>query len=523
MDPVLRQMVQVAGEDEVEGIIWLREGATPPPGVRIVSRFGEVATCRLPRDRIRQIWADDAVRSLKGRRHFGVDPEPLEGEEAPEFLPLRASDARRPRELEYTGAGTVVAILDWGIDFAHDNFRRADGSTRLRAIWDQSDRNGPAPEPYGYGRVYSRDEIDRALRSDAPYDALGYHPAKADRAARGAHGTHVADIAAGNGRASGSPVGIAPDAEFLFVHLSTRGTGERANLGDSVTLLEAIAWVGRMAGDEPLVINASVGKHGGPHTGQTHVERGIDYFLNERPGRFMAQSAGNYFRGDAHASGLLRPGQHHTFEWIVDRADVTPNELEVWYAGVDTFRVEISPPDSDAVFSAVLGEDTKLIVDGAAVGELFHRAREPVTGSNHVDVFLERDAPPGRWSLRLSAEDVVDGRFHIWVERDRGGPRNQSRLDPGDVDRRTTTGTICNGFYSVAVGAYDQHEGERPVAPFSSSGPTADGRIKPDLAGPGYRVLAARSARPARGDRSHCWCATPERAWPHRTSPGPSP
>lgn len=495
MDPALKELMEGGGEDEVEAIVRLDPDGGLPPHVRVVARFGEIATVRLPRERIAETWADESVVSLKAARPFGLDPDPLPFDAAPEAAEAfdDAGDERRPAGLDATGRGVIVAVLDWGFDFAHPNFRRRDGSTRALALWDQS-APGSGPRPYGYGRVHSREEIDRALRHDEPYRALGYHPAAGDPTGGGAHGTHVLDIAAGNGRAEGAPVGIAPEADLLFVHLATRGTEGRANLGDSVTLLEALDWVAREAGDRPWVVNLSVGRHGGPHTGLTLVEQGIDALLAAAPGRAVVQSTGNYYAADVHASGQLRPGQERTLRWRTDRADVTPNELEVWYPGVDVFEVEVRSPGGEAEVRVPLGGQASILVGGREAGRVYHRAKDPGNGDNHIDIFLYPQAPAGGWQVVLRGEDVVDGRFHAWVERDPGCPACQSRLDPGDADQTTTTGTIANGFRSIAVGAYDAHSADRRLAPFSSAGPTRDGRIKPDLLAPGVRVLAARSA-----------------------------
>jgi subtilisin family serine protease len=492
MDPGLRELIEGEAGDEVEAIVRLGPSAPPPPRMRIVARFGEVATCRLPRGRIAAAWADDAVVSLKAARPFGVDPDPLPVESEVEVTGHDPSDQRRPEGLPETGRGVLVGVIDWGFDFAHPNFRRADGSTRALAFWDQT-ADGPGPEPYGYGRVYSSAEIDSALRTDEPYRALGYHPATGDPTGRGSHGTHVLDIAAGNGRAAGAPIGVAPGADLLFIHLATRGTGGRANLGCSVTLLEALDWITREAGERPFVVNLSVGRHGGPHHGLTLVEQAIDWVLAERPGRAVVQSAGNYFEAMTHAAGTLRPGQKRALSWWTDEADLTPNELEVWYPGGDLFAVEFKPPDGGPGVRVPLGGEAAIQINGREVGRAYHRAKDPAAGDNHVNIFLYAGAPAGCWRLTLTGEDVVDGRWHAWVERDAGCPGCQSRLDPEDADPKTSTGTIANGFRAIAVGANSAHQPERPLASFSSCGPTRDGRVKPDLVAPGVRILAARS------------------------------
>jgi subtilisin family serine protease len=494
MDPALRAAAQKEVPGETEAIIRLAPGAAPPPQVRLIARFGEIATCRLPRERIWEVWSEDEVTSLKAPWPFGIDPDPLEGTSADaEEWDAGASDVRRPPDLTVTGDGILVGIVDWGFDFAHPNLRDPSGLTRIRALWDQS-APGAGPEPYGYGRVFRREEIDAALASDDPYTTMGYHPASGDPQGRGAHGTHVVDIAAGSGMAADSPLGMAPGAELLCVHMANRGTEGLATLGDSVTLLEALHWIFREAGDTPCVVNLSVGRHGGPHNGLTLVEQAIDAALVEEPGRCVVQSNGNYYAADSHAEHRLAPGQEWTFRWITDRADVTPNELEVWYPGRDVLTLEIRPPGAERVVRVGIGQEQPIEIGGQEVGRAYHRARDPAAGDNHIDVFLARTAPAGEWQITLRARDVVDGRVYVWVERDAGCPSCQSRLSPQDAVASCTTGTICNGFRTISVGAYRAQSPRRELAPFSSAGPTRDGRSKPDLVAPGVRVLAARSA-----------------------------
>jgi subtilisin family serine protease len=501
MDPALLELLRAAeegadGDREIEAIIRLVRPDVDVPDVRIVARFGPIATCRLRASDVVAVRARDDVVSLKAARRLSPGFEPATAATAAP-VGLRASDVRRDPLLTATGRGVVVAAVDWGVDVAAAAFRHpttdSGGSTRFLSFWDQRDSAiGNRPARYGYGAVHDRDEIDHALRSPRPYQELGYHPAVADRG-RGSHGTHVLDIAAGNG-SGGGPLGLAPEADLVFVHLADRDTGGLANLGDSVRLLEAVDFIVRTAGSKPWVINLSVGRHGGPHDGTTLTELAFDALLKEAPGRQLVQSTGNYFRSRVHAGGTLAAGEVETLTFVSDPADVTPNELEIWYDGADEFVVRLDPPGGARSRPVGLGQQSDIVADGRVVGRIYHRARDPNNGDNHIDAFLYPVGSAGVWTVTLEARRCVSGRYDAWLERDDACPRCQARFTRPDSNGRTTTGTIANSHLPLIVGAYDNHDRSRPPAAFSSAGPTRDGRHKPDLAAPGVEVIAARSA-----------------------------
>ncbi|MBD2768079.1 S8 family serine peptidase [Hymenobacter sp. BT664] len=492
MDPALQELQKGSPGAVIEAVIRLHDPAVVPPQVRLVAQFGLVATCRLYRRDIAAVWSSSAVVSLKASRLIAREPE-LESFTSPS-LSAENPTFSSPQPADYpsiTGEGTIVAVADWGFDFTHPNFLNPDGTTRFLAIWDQS-APGRGATKYGYGRVYTEAEINAALRTEAPFKTLGYHPAKADPSGEGTHGTHVFDIACGNGTVG--PSGMAPQARMLGVHMAADAPSEHTTLADSVHLLEALDFFGSWAGDRCVVVNMSMGRHGGPHDGLTSVEQAIDAWLEARPGRAVVQSSGNYYQAQTHSSGRVEPGQPKTLHWIIDAADSTPNELEVWYSGHDEFRVEITIPGRSTAISVPLGDKQDITDDGRLIGRIYHRAKDPNNGNHHIDVFMYRHAPPGIWLVTLVGEDVVDGRFHAWIERDAGCYGCQSRFAPEDVDPRFTTGTICNGFRTIAVGAYDAHSPDAAVGSFSSSGPTVSGRIKPDVCAQGVAIVAARSS-----------------------------
>lgn len=470
---------------EVPIVARLHDPSTRVPGLRVVARFGAVVTARAARDQVVAIRGHANVASLRASRALCPDL-------AVSVPEVRAPSPRRPGAPGVTGRGVVVAVLDWGMDFAHANFRDERGRTRLRCIWDQRGGGGPlSPLPFGYGRELARARIDEALQAPDPYGALGYDPADADPYGLGSHGTHVADIAAGNGYAPGSAPGVAPGADLIFVHLAGNDTAPEDTLGDSVRLLEAVRYAADRAGEAPLVINVSLGSQGGPHDGTTLVEQALDALVAEQPGRAVAMSAGNYREADAHASGRVARGERADLVWLVEERADGVSELEIWYSGADRLDLELVTPSGATAARVALGERAAVHASGSEVGFVHHRRCDPNNGDNVADIFLRPGAPAGSWVVRLSGREVVDGTFHAWIERD--DPRTQSRFAPGLSTGEGTTGTLCNGHRTLAVGAYDAREPPFPLLGLSSGGLTRDGRQKPDLTAPGAAVVAARS------------------------------
>lgn len=492
MDPGLLELIAAGRpDDEVSIIVRLHPAHPPPPLLRLVAVFGDVATGRAARGALAAIHAHPSIASLKAPRIYAGEPaypfadrpiptEPGLSEADPTEV---ESDTRRPEGLAETGRGTVVAVIDWGIDFAHPDFCSAPGRSRLLALWDQRATGNPAP--YGYGRVHSRAQIDSALAQADPFTALGYAPSAS---AAPSHGTHVLGIAAGNGRAGG-PAGIAPDADLLFVHLGP-GLGD---LGNSIDLLEAIDFVIRAAGERPVAINMSIGRHAGPHDGTLLVERAIDWLLVHRPGTVVVQSTGNYYSRNVHMEGRLREARTARLPFNLPRPDAHQATVEFWYKGADRFVARAIAPDGSTVVVEPGASGQLIDAHGQELARCYHRMTDPNNGDNLIALVLRPMAPAGQWSLEVTGIDVIDGRWHAWIERNAACPKCQATFLPNRSSRKTTTGSICNAMRTIAVGAYDGHNPDKPLAHFSSVGPTRDGRQKPLLTAPGVRILSVRS------------------------------
>ena len=491
-DRGLKLMETAASEPEEIGVVALvgnpAEWESHPsvkPGAQLgATDRGFIVTGRIPLTEIEDVRQSAAVTSMKAAQplHPVLDATVPEIEARPADLPAEL--------LSSGGSGAIAAFVDSGADFAHINFRRADGTTRLLALWDQ---NAPLPRPdspFGYGRRYGPAEIDAALQENDPYDALGYDPGSRS------HGTHVMDIGAGSGGGL-NPAGVAPGADLMFVNPAFSDIvwqGEDvlgSEFGDSVQLLEALRFLFDEAGDRPCAINVSLGTNGGPHDGTSLVEQGIDALVEAAPNRAVVIAASNSFNDGIHAAGQVLQGGTVDVRWEGADQSAGQGELELWYSGDDTFELELIAPDGTPVGSIPLGTNARAQDDqDQTVLFISHRAGDPNNGDNVIGMFLEQHVPGDTWTLRLRGETVTgDGAFHAWIERNDGA---QSKF-AAPQDNSHTLGSISCGHKSIVVGSYDAHTAGTPLSVFSSAGPTRDEREKPEVSAPGDAVRAASS------------------------------
>ncbi|MEY8828672.1 S8 family serine peptidase [Sedimentitalea sp. XS_ASV28] len=448
-----------------------------------------IVTGRVPLDRIEFIRELDFVESLKAAQpvQLTLAAGIAETSARPDLLP--------PDTLANGGEGVVVGVIDYGCDYAHRNFRDGAGRTRIEAIWHQAGARIPTSTAVSYGREYTAAEINAALALADPYAALGYAPDLDTPNSVGTHGTHVMDIAAGNGFGSGV-AGFAPNATLIFVDVShadipfSGPSVVETSFGDSVMLLEAVQYIFDKAGDRPCVVNISLGTNGGPHDGSTLVEDGIDRLLSEAPNRAVTIAASNSHKDGIHAAGQIAQDGFIDLIWRVPTNDFSHNELDVWYPGSDAFDVELIDPSGNSLGTIPAGSNGQLL-DAAGNVEIFaaNRLRDPNNGDNQIGIFLEDTVASGAWTVRLLGRSVTDGNFHAWIERDNAAP--SSFAPPHDNSH--TIGSISCGRNTIVVGSYDAHKSEKPISWFSSEGPTRDGRRKPEVSAPGHAVEAAHS------------------------------
>jgi subtilisin family serine protease len=424
------------------------------------------------------------------------------------------------------GKDLIIGIIDvGGFDFAHPDFLKRDGTTRFLAIWDQGGDSRDPPSRFGYGAEILKKNLDAAIRAEKkPGMPQATRIEPQSQHSVSSHGTHVASIAAGKS-------GVCPQAHIAAVlidvpHVDSEIERRRSTFADSSRVTHAVEYLLGIAEAEglPIAINISLGTNGGSHDGASGVSRWLDAYL-ATPGRAICVAAGNagqekaldeddlgFVMGRIHASGQIAArGLEVELGWTVigdGIEDMSENELEIWYGPQDRFSVMIKPPGANAWLRVKPGEfvENKRLADGTFVS-VYNEMYHPTTGGNYIAVYLSpnldpekfRGITPGVWKVRIIGEEVRDGHFDAWIERDdpmeigTEGGRRLFRFpsfftERTNVDTHSITSLAC-GHRVIAVANLD--EVREQSHPSSSQGPTRDGRCKPEVAAPGTDIVAA--------------------------------
>lgn len=495
-------------------------------------RVGTLATATVKLSQLKKIASHPSVRNIslgQGLR----DPDPVRHGGAVK-KPHAQSREVAHASLHHFGKDVLVAIIDVeGFDFAHPDFLDENGETRFEAIWDQgAEPDGTVPERLGYGRIISRERMNQAIAASNRARASERAPATMlepqSEMAPGSHGTHVASIAAGK-------LGVARKARIVGVLISLGGDDidRRGTFYDSTRLAHAVDWVMNFPKealkkpDMPVSVNVSLGTNGHAHDSSAPLNRWIDALLTV-PGRCVCVAAGNagqekgrtpddfgYVMGRIHTDGrIAAAGLSADIEWVVAGAgggrDYSENELEIWFSAQDKIGVQVREPGGKwhAVVNPLEFVENRQLSDGSFLSiynDLYHSAN----GANYIGIFLSPNlkAEPivgvtaGQWVVRLVGQDIRDGRYHGWIERDDPDPlpgrpeeaprwRFPSYFSESSNRDYSSISTLACGNRIVAVANLDA---EREMINITSSqGPTRDARQKPDIAAPGTRIVAAK-------------------------------
>jgi subtilisin family serine protease len=449
-------------------------------GFRIRTMIGPIVTGEIDVDRL-----DDLAQSPYVARVHASRPLRLSLDESRHEI---GADAVHNSPAGFKGAGVIVGIIDTGIDYRHQNFRKADGTSRILAIWDQQ------PDV-----VYISADIDAALGLANPLMRVPHED-------QDGHGTLVAGVAAGNGRQAGCGkpagtfVGVAPEADIVVVKSHWKRSAFADAFGDSLAAIEAIKFIVDLAAKrkQPVVINLSAGDNLGSHDGTSPLEHVIDS-VSAKPGVAIVVAAGNATGKRQHARRTVREGASETVRFFVPD-DTVPDVLEVWYAGGNRLIASIKPPN-DAETPTVQpdrSDDTPL-ASGTVVSIVSDTAANTI-GDNRITITLKPASggrlDRGRWQLKLRGQSVKDGdgQFDVWVQREIGSNEEVSRFRHPFTNDDVTVVVPATAGSAITVASYGFKTGGRAIGEHSSRGPTRLNGPKPDVTAPGVKIVTTCSS-----------------------------
>lgn len=398
-----------------------------------------------------------------------------------------------------TGNGTLIAIIDSGIDFSHPDFRNPDGSSRILYLWDQtlspssftstyvnsypkSDFIAYAP-PYGYskGILFNNSRLDQALSVPEPQRSQ-ICPSKD----LSGHGTHVAGIAAGNGNLSnGKYKGIAPESSLIVVKLgppSPNGFPNTTQLMTAVNFSIEKSIELRM----PLIINLSFGNVYGSHSGSSLLENYLDSVSSLYKTCIIA-GTGNEGLGNGHSSGNLNIPNEKIHEFSVDFYETNIN-LQIWKNYWDKITFQLRSPSLSSVMIPSEAGIYRFKLDNT---EIYVCYGEPSPYNIYQEIFINFQGSldyvnAGIWQLIASPMKIQNGNYDLWLPASNTRNNNTQFLQP--VPSVTLTLPSCASKI-ISVGAYDSQTDT--VAPFSGRGFTwSTNFIKPELSAPGVNIIS---------------------------------
>ncbi len=403
-----------------------------------------------------------------------------------------------------TGAGVVVAVIDSGIDYTLPHFRKADGSTRILALWDQgqstSDRY-PPPQGFAQGRLYTEEDINEALgvggsTGNAPEE---FAEAREDLTSTvrlstdtSGHGTAVAGLAASS--PVGAYQGVAPESMLLVVKLAN---SDRESFPRTTELMRALTFVTRFSAERrlPVAINLSFGNSYGSHTGSSILERFIDN-ISEIGRSVICIGTGNEGASGGHFSARAGNQRPLEVEFAVASYEATLN-LQIWKNYVDRYRIIITAPLGEQLviqeeltgqIEAVLGY-TKLLV---YVGE-----PKPYTTDQeiYIDFLPQRDyVDSGVWTVSLEPVEVRNGYVYMYLPgeaaRSSGTRFVSSSPEVTLTVPSTASKAIAVGAYNSVYNAYADFSGRGYMGQAAGVGERQIGSVRPTLVAPGVSLQA---------------------------------
>ncbi len=392
--------------------------------------------------------------------------------------------------LQLKGEGVLIGFLDSGIDYENAVFRNLDGSTRITAIWDQTEQSGTPPEGFAYGSEFSEEMINAALAAEDPRSLV-------PSGDESGHGTYAAGIAAGGANAEEQFLGAAPEASIAMVKLKQAKDYLRdyyfiprdAVCYQETDLMLGLKYLNDLADrlKMPLVICITVGTSMGGHIGTLPFPFLIEGY-STRANRITVIGTGNEADKRHHYYDTLESSTNSRTVELRVGENVSGFSLELWSDIPNVFSISMISPSGESTsripFRAGAGAEIDFLFEKTKVSVDYRLLVEKSTSEL---VFFRFQAPaPGIWKIIVEPLASIDGNFHMWLPLTEflSGEVYFLEADPYYTltSPANTDSPVIVSWYNGSTGALSQESGR---------GYTRSQRINPDITAPGVDVRGA--------------------------------
>lgn len=388
------------------------------------------------------------------------------------------------------GRGTLIGIIDTGIDYQHPAFLAKDKTSRIVSIWDQSIQEGPAPMGFTYGTEYTRMQINMALKSSNPASIV---PSTDDIG----HGTAIASIVAGSADDADSFRGVVPEANLVVVKLKNPKKNlfnisfipEKSICFQESDIILGLKYLLQIADrlQRPMAICFALGSSQGSHTGLGALSEYVSDIVM-LPKQDIVIAAGNEGGLNRHYAGLVADYiNDHIFEMKISEKDKLI-AMEIWPHVPARLALEIITP---------LGEKTRLIYPQLGSCDQFSFVFEDSKiWVNNIEIEKEtgdqlilvrfQDPHQGIWRFHLYNLEEEPFSYDAWLPSGNLISKETYFLGASPDTTVTIPGNSAN---TLTVTAYDSLNNR--ILTEAGRGYTRNNQVTPDVAAPGYQITCA--------------------------------
>ena len=400
---------------------------------------------------------------------------------------LSASGITRLQEhpyLQLKGLGTAIAIVDSGIDYRNPLFQNEMGS-RILCIWDQTLEGDGTEVPYG--RVFWKNDIDRALASENPLEIVPSTDTNG-------HGTRMAAVAAGNNFPEENFSGAAPEATLIVVKVKQAKKYLRefylfpseAELFQENDIMVGMDFAVRTANDRklPLSVCLGIGSSQGAHIGRNPLSIYVDY-ASQFSLISASIAAGNEGAARHHYAGRLTHRENQASAELRVGNKEPGFTMEFWGEPPEIYNLSLQSPTGEILdISASLGDVTQELsfVFVETRVEVNYVSIERQTGYT-LAYFRFIQPAAGIWRIFVQGRDGQNVEFHMWLPVQGLISEETYFLEPSPYNTVTAPG---DSLESITVTAYQYRDNSLYVQ--ASRGFMPDGNVVPQVAAPGVQI-----------------------------------